>query len=264
MPHKKRAMTSKQASERKLGGHKTEERFADIIGGEVNKGEQTNKKDVVDEKHRTHSVKGGTFWQMFLYARSRFETNTAFKGTGDLAKIMIACLDAFPEQFEEYKRDKSHAKAELQKSMRKLCEELKKPNLFASFLDKAIFNGGEVNYLSVLPSKDEPVFHVFAQQDVVRVLSEHLTIENSRAQNNNQTDALKVVLKLKVNFGEIEVRVDSPAHYRQLKFRLKAPLVTNLLMDHLSSQVITPNVCAYGEAIKSLKWLHGDSDIKQK
>ena len=86
---RRRAMTSEQASLKKISGHVNEYDFAELIGGEVNLGAPTDKKDVIDRQHRSHSVKGGTWWQIFLYARSRLLHNTIFRGIGNLADFMI-------------------------------------------------------------------------------------------------------------------------------------------------------------------------------
>ena len=139
---KKRAMTSQKASEVKVSGHKNERHFAKIIGGTVNPSNQQGKKDVVDKKFDPHSVKSGTYWQIFLYRRNRLETNTIFQGIGKVANLMIECLDVFPEKYEDYLKNKRTYKAKLQKPMRLLLEELKKPKIFRAFLDKSLFDGG--------------------------------------------------------------------------------------------------------------------------
>lgn len=46
-------MTSKQASRVKLSGHQNEQDFATLIGGSVNLGSHTDKKDVIDAQHRS-------------------------------------------------------------------------------------------------------------------------------------------------------------------------------------------------------------------
>jgi len=187
-------MTSTDAALKKIGGHLHEYDFAEIIGGEVNKGGQTDKKDVVDNKHRVYSVKGGTWWQVFLYGRARFESNTAFKGLGNLSPLMTKCIDAFPVDWDEYQKNKMQAKENLQQPMQLLCAELKKPNMLAAFFNKALFNGGEVGYLSILPQDfgdahaSSKIFHVFFHADVERVLSENIKVVNSRARNSSQMD----------------------------------------------------------------------------
>ena len=253
-------MTSAAASLKKIAGHIHELDFAELISGEVNKGGQTDKKDVIDANHRVYSVKGGEWWQVFLYGRSRFESNTAFRGLGDLSELLIACIDAFPVEWEAYQKDKRTAKINLQQPMRLLCDELNKPNMLAAFFNKALFNGGEVNYLSVLPRNlgDKPlpekVFHVFAHADVENVLSKHIQVTNSRARNKNQMDAQKVIFRTDKNVGEIEVRTDSKLHHRQAKCRVNGSMILDLLQRNLESDSsLTNQVVVYGTAIRGLR-----------
>ena len=51
---RKRAMTSDHASEVKIAGHLNECDFAELIGGEVNLGTHTDKRDVIDGQRRSH------------------------------------------------------------------------------------------------------------------------------------------------------------------------------------------------------------------
>ena len=255
----KRAMTPEVASLKKIAGHIHEYDFAEIIGGAVNEGEQTNKKDVIDKKHRVYSVKGGEWWQVFLYGRARFESNTAFKGLGNLSQLMVDCIDAFHERWEDYKQDKKSAKIKLQKPMKLLCAELNKPNILPAFFNKALFNGGEVDYLSVLPREfwDMKVtnkkFHVFFHGDVESVLSKNIKIINSRARNKNQMDAQKVVFRIDKNVGEVEIRTDSMQHHRQAKCRVNGPMILALLQDKLGPGIpVGKQILTYGVASKRL------------
>ena len=254
---RRRAMTSEQASVKKISGHDNEYHFAELIGGAVNLGSPTNKKDVIDQQHCSHSVKGGTWWQIFLYARSRLLTNTIFRGIGDLAELMIRCIDAFPEDRNDYLEDKQSAKIRLQEPMRLLKQEIEKPNIFSALLAKSFFNGGEVDYLSILPPDlpntlplTEKHFHVFSQKDVVNLLSAHLEIQNSKARNRNQMDDQKVIFRFdNRNVGEIEIRTDSNTHYRQIKWRMQASAIFGILTSNLES--VTPEnqqISVYGSA----------------
>jgi len=254
---RRRAMTSEQASLKKISGHINEYDFAELISGEVNLGSPTDKKDVIDLQHRSHSVKGGTWWQIFLYARSRLLTNTIFRGLGNIADLMIQCIDAFPEDRNDYLADKQSAKIRLQEPMRLLKQEIEKPNIFPALLEKSLFNGGEVNYLSILPhtlpntlSIAEKHFHVFSQRDVVDLLSTHLEIQNSRARNRHQMDAQKVIFRFNNrNLGEIEIRTDSPTHYREIKWRVHAPAIFGILTSNLESVTLAnQQISVYGTA----------------
>lgn len=255
-------MTSEQASEVKTAGHRNEHDFARLIGGEVNLGSHTDKKDVIDAQHRSHSVKAGSWWQIFLYSRDRLKTNTIFQGLGQIADIMIACIDAYPPTFFEYQSDKSSAKNRLQPEMRRLLVELQKPKIFSAFLNKALFDGGNADYLSIFLGKasasiDDKVFHIFYKDDVVEAITRDIKLRNSKARNSDQMDDQKVTfysqLKKK-NIGEIEDRHDSDQHYRQMKFRLHAQSVFEILVLHIPEcNKARPQVITYGRAIKLFK-----------
>ncbi len=89
-------MTSEAASGKKQQGHKNEEIFSDLIDGTV-VGGNTEKTDVLDSEGRSYSVKGSKYWQVFLYSRDRLVHNTEFHDIGNIADLMIGCIDAFPE-----------------------------------------------------------------------------------------------------------------------------------------------------------------------
>ncbi len=190
-------MSSAKASRVKLSGHLNEKHFACLIGGEVNKGPHTDKKDVIDQQHGSHSVKAGSYWQVFLYSRDRLASNTIFQGLGDVADIMIGCLDAYPPECQDYLADKMSAKLRLQPRMRRLLEELQNPRILASFFSKALFDGGSANYLSIYPGpandrKEQKHFHVFHRDDVVDALMQCISLRNSKARNRKQMDDQKV------------------------------------------------------------------------
>lgn len=254
---KRRAMSSAHASEVKTAGHRNEVDFATLIGGEVQKGSHTDKKDVIDRQHRSHSVKSGTWWQIFLYGRERLRTDAIFQGLGRVADIMIDCLDAFPPARSDYLRDKVSTKQRLQPEMRRLLAEMQVPKIFKAFLDKALFDGGNAQYLSIFPGPaktqaDSKHFHIFHKDDVVDALAADVTLQNSKARQAGQMDAQKVTFRsalLKHNIGEIEVRTDSDIHYREMKFRVHAESVMQILTSEVSeSSAPHPQLTTYGRA----------------
>ena len=96
-------------------------------------------------------------------------------GIGDL---LAQCINCFPTNFRAYQRNKEEAKERLRTPMRKLAELLQEKRLLRAFLNASLFNAGEVNYLT---AKHENVFHVFLNQDVIKVFSDNLEVCNSRA-----------------------------------------------------------------------------------
>lgn len=256
-------MSTSVASGKKTTGHKNERSFAALIGGDVERLPHTGKTDVRDAHGSTYSVKGGTWWQIFLYRRSRFETNTVFTGNaiGRVPELMVACIDAFPEDYSVYRANREQYKLRLQTPMRRLRDELVEPKLLRAFLEKALFNGGEVDYFVVLPKEltNEPdarkKFHVFALADVVRVLGDALEVTNSQAQSGraDQFDAQKVLFRYhRKNCGEFEIRTDSDRHYREAKFRVNGPTILRILTHALKSPANIGNqIIAYGDGVKA-------------
>ena len=259
MFRRRRAMPPEVASIKKITGHINERLFAELIDGDVVSGQK--KTDVIDQQDNNYSVKGAQWWQIFMYARSRFVTNTEFLEIGNVSDLIIECLDAFPKTRQDYVADKIAAKRRLQPAMRQLKDELCKPGMFSEFLSKGMFNGDEVDYFAVIDkkfsAKDIPGhrkhFHVFSASDVVDVLSTQLMVDNSKAQGHGQMDALKVIfLDRGRNAGELEIRVDT-SHYRKARWRFNSDIIINLLRKGIvENRLVNTQISVYGSAISDL------------
>ena len=257
MARKKRAMSSQKASRVKKQGHQNEENFSQLIGGQVSRSQQ-EKTDVTDRQQKRHSVKSGTWWQIFLYAQSRLENNTILQALGNLAPLMRRCLDAFPPTHQEYKANKHPCKMRLQEPMRLLAAELQKEEILKLFLIKSLFNGEEVNYLSILREKQKRPYHILPQKEVVATLTENIVIVNSKKRGAGQYDAQKVIFrrhkagKLK-NVGEIEVRTDEK-NYGRIKCRFNASEITDLLTQSIPCKPqLGGRILVYGRARQTFK-----------
>ena len=259
MFRRKRAMTPEAASTKKKTGHINERLFSELIDGYVIPGR--GKTDVVDKEYNHYSVKGAKWWQIFMYGRSRFLENTEFLEMGNVAELIIDCLDAFPETREAYVANRIIAKKRLQPAMRELKDELCQPGMFAKFLSKGIFNGDEVDYLAVLENKlsgkdipiDRKYFHVFLASDVVSVLSTKLEVANSTAFGRGQMSDLKVIFRYRnKNVGELEIRTDT-SHYRKARWRLNSEMILPILSKNLEEKIIEDRqISVYGSAIDDL------------
>ncbi len=257
---RKRAMTSADASAKKKAGHEREHEFAALINGTVNKGTELGKKYVTDQSDGTHLLKSGKWWQIFLYGRGRLESNTMLRGIGDLADIAIECIDVFPNTFDEHHADKETAKTALQTPMKKLCEELQKPKIYESFIKKVFFNDNEVDYLTI---KSDEKFHVFEKSVVVNICNK-FTVANSKAVRSDQMDDQKVLLKLGVNIGEIEIRKDSNQHYREFKFRINGEKFLKILTEEIGDNFEERDrIIVYGKARITFKKIHAKSSDNQ-
>jgi hypothetical protein len=246
---KKRALSSEMARLVRQSGHDDALEFALAIGLPKDyKNDPKAKKDVIDPSGDAHSVKSGIKkWQVFLYGLGRFESDDAFKVMDGIGALLAECINAFPAAFMDYQAGKQVAKERLRVHMRALLQKFSDKSRLRAFLSKSLFNGGEVNYLTV---KSDGMFHVFLNKDVVDVLSDNFEVANSRAIRVGDTAEQKVIFKYRgTNAAELEMRNDSAVHYREIRFNMMKPRVMALLLDKL------PVTAQYNEKVM----VHGNA-----
>jgi hypothetical protein len=247
---KKRGLSSENARIIRQRGHNDALEFAMAIGLTRDyKNDLKAKKDVIDRSGDGHSVKSGEKkWQIFLYGLTRFEEDVGFIING-IRDFLIECIKAFPSTFQQYQQDKNCAKQRLRIPMVNLATKLQDHMLLKAFLDKSIFNSGEVDYLTV---KHKDLFHVFYYKDVLDVMCGELEVCNSRAISSGQVPEQKVLLRYEgINLGELEMRNDSPDHYRQVRFNMIIPKVMSLLFEKIPiTKKYSKRVWVYGNAGK--------------
>lgn len=256
--NRRRAPSSQISSEKKIGGHKREEEYANLINGTVIKG--TQKGDVRDKNEALHSVKSGKKWQVFLYSKTTIQKSKHLN-------ILEQCLDAFPVDYDKYKADRElcislrekllknrgkeylknlsngefiklldeneyiNSKERLSNTTKGICERLQKQDLRENFLREALFNNYEVKYLVVKDTtyEKDDFFKVFEREDVVKILGEKLLPANSTSGNvpiDYNVSGQKTLLTYckekdkRKNIVEIEIRNDSKIHYRQVRFNM--------------------------------------------
>ena len=246
---RRRALSSEDARRIRQRGHDDAKQFAQSIGLSSDyQNDIRAKKDVIDPSGDAHSVKSGKKkWQIFLYGLGRFWTDDTFGAMNGIGDLLADCINSFPPTFSAYQRDKVAAKERLRKPMRKLAELLQEKRRLRAFLNKSMFNGGEVNYLTV---KHDEVFHVFLNKDVVKVFSDNLEVCNSRALLVGQMPEQKVLFRYKGrNLGELEMRNDSPVHYREVRFNMIKPKAMELLFTEIPlTDKFNSKVWVYGNA----------------
>jgi hypothetical protein len=191
---RKRALSSINARRIRQRGYDDALEFALSIGLSSDyKNDPHAKKDVIDPSGDAHSVKSGEKkWQIFLYRLERFWSDDAFGAMNGIGDLLAECINAFPPTFPAYQRNKTAANERLRRPMRKLAELLQEKRRLRAFLNKALFNAGEVNYLTV---KHEGKFHVFLNRDVMRVFSDNLEVCNSKALTAGQMPEQKVLFR---------------------------------------------------------------------
>jgi len=229
----RRASTPEHARAYRQKGHDNATLFARLIGlTGAYRNDIKAKKDVIDPSGDAHSVKSGDKnWQLFLYGRNRFLNDDGFLALNGIGALLIHCIDAFPDSFTEYKRNPEPSKLRLQTPMRELRDRFQRKALLRAFLMKAIFNGGEVNYLTVL---HENVFHVFLNTDVVAKMGECFEVMNSKAMKAGDFDDQKVIFRYEgLNVAELEMRNDSPVHYREVRFNMRVQPAIKLLLKKI-------------------------------
>jgi len=248
---RKRALSSEDARKIRQRGYDDALEFALSIGLSSDyKNDPHAKKDVIDPSGDAHSVKSGEKkWQIFLYRLERFWSDNAFAAMNGIGDLLAECINAFPPSFNAYQRNKVAAKERLRRPMRKLAELLQDKRRLRAFLNKALFNAGEVNYLTV---KHEHIYRVFLNQDIIKAFSDNLEVCNSKALSAGQMPEQKVLFRYDGrNLGELEMRNDSEIHYREVRFNMIKPKVMDLLFAKIPlTQVFSDKVWIYGNASK--------------
>lgn len=248
---KRKAMTSEKARHVRAQGYRDALEFALAIG--LTKDYENNrqaKKDVIDPSGDAHSVKSGTKrWQIFLYKKSRFEEDYAFMSMNGIGQLLVECLDIFPDNFDYYKKNKSYYKQKLRKPMKELYEKFQEKRRVKTFLAKSLFNGDEVNYLTV---KHNGLFHVFLNKDIIDALEQNLAVENSRVRKENDIPEQKVLFKYKNNnLGELEIRNSGYNHYKEVLFVMNKLKVVDLLFEKIPmTKKFNEQVLVYGNAYR--------------
>lgn len=258
MLHKKKAMTSEQARNVRQSGHDDAREFAILIGLSSDyKNDPQAKKDVIDLAGDAHSVKSGKKkWQIFLHSPSRFEKDAIFKRLNGLGRLFSDCLNVFPNEFKGYKKNKAYFKNLLKIPMQALKEKLQNKETLHVFMEKSFFNAGEVSYLTI---KDNDSFYVFRNSDVVKVLSENSSVENSKGEQKvifKTENANPKTLKRfpRTTIGEIEIRTDSEVHFKEMKFWMGKDKTLGLLKNSVSPiKEVKPKLFVCGKAIKTFK-----------
>jgi len=247
----KRGLSSEDARKVRQKGHDDAYEFAMLIGLENDyQNDIVAKKDVIDLSGDAHSVKSGNKkWQLFLYGINRFRNDDFFQTMNGIGQLLIKCIEAFPEKFDDYTKNKQEAKEKCRIPMRELKDLLQEKRRVRSFINKSMFNGGEVNYLTV---RHHDIYHVFLNKDVIKVFADAVTVENSQARSAKQVPEQKVIFKYNgINLAELEMRNDSPIHYRQIRFNMIKPRMMNLLFDKIPlTKKFSNEVFIYGDACK--------------
>ena len=167
----RRSSSSDAARAYRRRGHDDALRFALAIGLDRDYARDPRaKKDVIDPAGDAHSVKSGQKkWQIFLYSRSRFLEDDGFQALNGIGSLLVHCIDAFPPRYSDYEDNKAAAKERLKTPMRELKDRFQRKALLRAFLRKSVFNGGEVNYLTILHGDK---YHVYWSDDVVRAMAD--------------------------------------------------------------------------------------------
>lgn len=248
---KRKAMTSDKARKVRNKGHLDALEFAKEIGIQSDyKNNPIAKKDVVDFNGDTHSIKSGEGrWQIFLYARSRFENDNAFQSMNGIGQLLIQCLSIYPNTFEQYQLNKQFYKEKLREPMRLLCEKFQEKRRVKTFIEKSFFDGNQVDYLTI---KYNNLFHIFHKTDIVKVMGEYFVVTNSKAIHEGQTDEQKVIFKYNDrNVGELEIRNSGKNHYKEVLFVMNKIKVVDMLLEKIPfTEQYSPKVLLYGQSAK--------------
>ena len=245
----RRAMKPDAARQVRAKGHQDALVFARAIGLEADyQNDRRAKKDVIDPSGDAHSVKSGQRrWQIFLYGRNRFLNDDGFQALNGIGGLLVHCIDCFPDTFEEYQSNKATAKDRLRTPMRELKDRFQRKAVLRAFLGKSFFNGGEVDYLTIL---HEGKYHVFRNEDVVSIMGKHFSVVNSMARREGEFDEQKVIFRYNNrNVGELEMRNSASDHYREILFVMNCQPAKQLLLSTISLEAeFSDTVLVHGKA----------------
>ena len=291
--NRRRAPSSATSSEKKKSGHRSEDEYATLIGGRTLSG--TQKSDVIDRYETFHSVKSQKKWQIFLYGYERISKSSHLN-------ILKPCLDSFNSDAELYFQDREkciefkedyikkygrekakelqnldvkknmtnnsyiESKEKLSLATENVCKKLQDKSYLEDFLQEAIFNSNEVQYLAIRDdtfAKDGR-FKVFSRKDVIDTLTKRLSPSTSKAglvpEDYNVAKQKTLLCYKKLdgkdkNIIEIEIRNDSDTHYRQVRFNMYSKDTLSILIEELgesSIRIFNNRVWFYGSAAKEL------------
>src|SRR3989338_7038679 len=252
---KRRAMTAEKARFVRAEVHKDALEFALAIGLKSDyKNDLKVKKDVIDQAGDAYSVKSGQKrWQIFLYGKNRFETDNAFQSMNGIGQLLIECINLYPDSFTDYQKNKKACKEKLGLLMKQLFDKFQEKRRVKTFLEKALFEGSQVNYLVI---KQNGIFNVFTARNVIDVFADNLDVRNSKARNKTQTSDQKVIFKYKdKNLGELEMRNSGFNHYKEVLFVMNKKQVLDLLLNNIKVRgKYKGKILLYGDADK--KFIH--------
>ena len=252
-----RGSSSDQARSIRQRGHDNALAFASAIGmAEDYRNDPAAKKDVIDPSGDAHSLKSGERrWQIFLYGRNRFEDDDGFQALNGVGELLIHCIDAFPPDMADYERNKNAYKERLRTPMRELKDRFQRKALLRAFLMKSIFNGGEVNYLTVLHDEN---YHVFLNMEAVRLMGDAFEVRNSTSRGEDPPEQKVLFRHAGRNVGELEMRNDSRLHYQQVRFNMIVARAVDLLLTIEPTRPFNNSVIVHGEAIRRFgNWVPG-------
>lgn len=288
--NRRRAPSSSISRAKKLDGHVNEDDFANLIGGETLGG--TQKSDVRDSNGLLHSVKSGKKWQVFLYGYERISKSKSLKvlkpcldafgiNSEEYFTDRIKCIEFKENYVSKHGRAKAKllsntevskalgknvyikSKEDLAMSTSMVCNALQNKMFLREFLMEALFNNQEVDFLAIRDDtyiKDKK-FRIFEREEVIEILSQKLEPSVSQAgkvPEDYNVGSQKTLLCYKKDNGkdknivEIEIRNDSPTHYRQVRFNMYSRDTLHLLLKELNkkpSKSINKSVIAYGKAV---------------
>lgn len=252
---KSRGSTSKAAREYRQAGHDNALLFALKIGlSKDYQNDKKAKKDVIDPSGDAHSVKSGKKkWQIFLYSRKRFVDDDGFQALNGIGTLLVHCIDAFPPSFSEYTKNPVAAKERLRTPMREIKDRLQRKALLRAFLKKALFNSGEVDYLTAFY---ENKFHVFHNTDVIKAMGECFQVENSGTREGGLPEQ-KVLFRYDGGtVGELEMRNDSAKHYQEVRFNMNIEPFMKMIFSKIpKTKEYNEDVFIYGYAEKKFgRW----------
>lgn len=240
----KHAMTSKEASEKKIRGHKVEEDVAKCFGGDVARGR--DKVDVIIHNKKCSVKKISKRLQLTLLS-----IHSKCMVKNKICRLLQECQYSFPENRTDYTKNKVKYKKLLQKPMTKLKDYLQDKENLKNYL-KFVFTNLEDGFLLIIEYSDHS-YYIFDMDEVIDKLTENIIVINSRARSYCDMDSQKVIFKIKIgdkliNLVDNEIRNSGKNHYREFLAVCNSEKLIYFLLNNLPKNRSIKHGILFGKA----------------
>ena len=225
---------AKTASYAKLSGHKTEDIFAEAIGGNVVGG--TVKADVVAPHYGNISVKKGKKLQLALYTSERIAKDLGSQHP--YTQFAKATYNYYHDRHTNSSKNSKSLNLIAEQKAKDLASWLNRNNNFISLLDYVLTNNGEVDYVADLWETNNKFYYLTKRKDILNIIKSAKPIAQVTASGLRVSVGIDTSQGFRKTFS-IEVRSDIK-HYKSMLFKAESKWFLNHIRQ--STQCIKESI----------------------